>query len=82
MLVKLRRDFSVDGYFFKARSYGVEIPAEINGKSVVLPKDAEVLGGPAKEKPVKKETSKALSELGVSKPVGFADAMKPVDDED
>lgn len=82
MLVKLKRDFSVGEYFFKARPYGVEIPDEINGKKVVLPKDAKVLSTPMETPAVKSETPKALSEIGASKPVGFAAAMKREDDED
>ena len=81
-------------YFFKARSMGVEIPATIDGKTVVpysekgegkiaLPKDAIILSEPPKAKPAK-DPKMALSELvaKTSAPQSFKKAMEKVEDDD
>lgn len=93
MLVRLKRDFFLGGHLYKASRFGVEIPAEVDGKPVVppsapkpkvdhwpLPKDAVVLSGPVEAKPVK-DPQQALSSLNVATPKGFVDAMKNVDED-
>jgi hypothetical protein len=94
MLVKLRRDLFMGDYFFKARPMGVEIPATIDGKTVVpysekgegkiaLPKDAIILSEPPKAKPAK-DQKMALSEYATkaAAPQSFKKAMEKVEDDD
>lgn len=96
MLVKLKRDLWVDGFFFKASRFGVEVPEYINSRPVVpaseagkysnaipLPKDAEILSGEYSPPAVKKQEPVAISEIARKelKPKSFAEAMKPSDED-
>ena len=94
MFVKLRRDLYIGERLFKARSYGVEIPDEIEGKPVVahsekgegkiaLPKDAVILNAAPKEKKAK-DPKVALSEMvaKAAAPQSFNAAMKKIDEDE
>lgn len=81
MLVRLKRNLFLGGHLYEASRFGVEIPAELDGQKVVLPKDAEILSEPPSPKKAK-DPKMALSQMGQAKPKGFVDAMKDQEDED
>jgi len=82
MLVRLKRNFFLGGHLYSASRFGVEIPEEIDGVKVTLPKDAVILDK-APEKKKAPDPAMALSKLNQAKPKGFVEAMqKTEDDED
>ena len=82
MLVRLKRNFFLGGHLYSASRFGVEIPEEIDGVKVTLPKDAVILDK-APEKKKAQDPAMALSKLNQAKPKGFVEAMqKTEDDED
>ena len=87
MLVKLKRDLYMGETLYKARSAGVVMPDNIDGKPVVvhadprsnlevsrLPRDAEILSAPVAVKE-KVEAPIALSKIGKTPAKSFKEAM-------
>lgn len=82
MLVRLKRNYFLGGHLYSASRFGVEIPEEIDGVKVTLPKDAVILDK-APERKKAPDPAMALSKLNQAKPKGFVEAMqKTEDDED
>ena len=91
MLVRLKRNFYLEGRMYTASPYGVEMPEEINGTPVVsfdsprrlegnchvLPRDAEILVGAQEPEPEEQDEPIALSEMNkkAARPKSFVEAM-------
>lgn len=83
MIVKLKRNFYLGDNLYKARPEGVFIPDSIDGKPVMLPRDAvklDVFVPPKAPKVV--EESLSQHHTKASKAKSFVAAMKSIEDED